>query len=89
MTVKNSTVKVTLSKPIKRGDKDIADITLRKPDTGSLRGCSLSGLLTSSVDDIVVLLPRITQPMLTDVEVAKLDPKDLVSFAGEIISFLT
>jgi len=89
MAARNSTVKVTIHEAIKRGDKEITEITVRKPDVGALRGCSLSGLLTSNVDDIVMLLPRITTPMLTDVEVATLDPRDLVTFAGEIISFLT
>lgn len=89
MAAKNSTVKVTLSNPIKRGDKEIVDITLRKPNTGSLRGCSLSGLLTADVDQVVKILPRISDPVLTELDIEALDVKDLIQCAGEIVTFLT
>ncbi|GAA4087335.1 phage tail assembly protein [Zhongshania borealis] len=80
---------ITLKKPLKRGEQEIAKLKLRKPDTGSLRGCRLSMLLNSDVDSLVMLLPRITEPALTEHDISQMDVKDLVSCASEVVGFLT
>lgn len=79
---------VTLDAPIKRGEKEITRITLNKPNSGALRGASLRGLLDFQTDDIIKVLPRITDPALTDHEANRLDPADLVQMGGVIARFL-
>lgn len=80
---------ITLKKPIKRGEQEITELTLRKPNTGALRGCRLSMLVNSDVESLITLLPRITEPALTEQDIADMDVKDLVSCAGEVVGFLT
>lgn len=79
---------VTLEKPIKRGEKEITSITLNKPNSGGLRGCSLRGLLDFQTDDIIKVLPRVTEPALTDAEAARLEPVDLLKLGAVIAGFL-
>ena len=88
MTEKNHSL-ITLKKPLKHGEQEITEITLRKPNTGALRGCRLSMLLNSDVDSLITLLPRITEPALTEHDITDMDVKDLVSCAGEVVGFLT
>ncbi|TXE26939.1 phage tail assembly protein [Serratia ureilytica] len=79
---------VTLDTPIKRGDMTIDTITLRKPDSGELRGVKLQALMETDVDSLIRVLPRITMPSLTQSEIQKLDPADLYSLAAEVTLFL-
>ena len=82
------TVSVALDTPLKRGETEITELTLRKPSSGELRGLSLAEVLRMDTDSLVVLLPRISNPSLTPVEVRQMDPADLVQCGGEIASFL-
>lgn len=79
---------ITLDVPIQRGSNTIAEITLRKPNAGELRGLSLQRLHQADADELLKLLPRITQPSLTPHECAQLDPADLSEAGGVVISFL-
>ncbi|WP_431274236.1 phage tail assembly protein [Variovorax ureilyticus] len=79
---------VVLDTPIQRGATTITEITLRKPNSGELRGLSLQRLHQADADEIMKLLPRISSPTLTPPECAELDPADLSEFGGHIISFL-
>lgn len=79
---------ITLDTPIKRGDKDIAEIALRKPSAGELRGVTLTDLLQMDVVALTKVLPRISEPALTEVEVARMDPADLVQLGGAVAGFL-
>lgn len=79
--------KVTLDEPIVRGDEKIAELTLRKPTSGELRGLSLKDLLTMETGAVLALLPRISSPPLIDAECSALDPADLFACAVEIGSF--
>jgi hypothetical protein len=80
--------KITLEAPITRGETTITALELRKPNAGALRGISLRGLLDFQADDIVKVLPRITEPALTDHEAARLDPADLLQAGAVIAGFL-
>ena len=80
---------VTLEKPVKRGDQLIAEITLIKPNAGTLRGVSLAAVANSEVDALIKVLPRMTAPMLTEQEVAAMDLPDLVALAGQVVGFLS
>lgn len=79
---------ITLNTPIKRKDQEITALTLRKPMSGELRGCSLMDLTQMEVGALVKVLPRITDPSITDQEAARLDPADLLVLGVETVSFL-
>lgn len=78
---------IGLVEPIVRGETQITSLVLRKPKSGELRGLSLKDLLTSDVMTIVELVPRISDPILTDVEARDLDPADLAEIGGVIRGF--
>jgi hypothetical protein len=73
--------------PIKRGDTEISTLSLRKPMAGELRGVALSNLLQTDVTAILTVLPRISEPPLTQHEADTLEPENLVAVSGEIIAF--
>ena len=79
---------ITLETPLQRGDQTIAEITLRKPSAGELRGLSLVSLLQMEVTALTTVLPRITSPALTNDEINRLDLPDLMQVGGEVASFL-
>ncbi|MDE1528191.1 phage tail assembly protein [Pseudomonas carnis] len=79
---------VTLDTPIRRGTNSIDSITLRKPNSGELRGVSLMELLQMDVGSLIKVLPRISSPSLTAVEVAGMDPADLLALSSKISGFL-
>lgn len=79
---------VPLEEPLKRGETTIDKLQLRRPNSGELRGLSLVQLAQMNVDEVRKLLPRITIPTITVMEVDKLDPADLMEIAGEIGDFL-
>lgn len=82
------TVNVELDTPVARKSGDIAEIILRKPKAGELRGLSLTDILQMDVNALGKLLPRISNPMLTEAEVQGMDPADLVQLGGEVAGFL-
>lgn len=79
---------VVLDQPIVRGATTIAQIALRKPNAGALRGITLSDLLQMDVNAIVRVIPRISTPTLTEAEVRAMDPADLVDAGSVVASFL-
>ncbi|WP_375194772.1 phage tail assembly protein [Sphingobium sp.] len=79
---------VTLDSPIVRGETSIEELKLRKPRSGELRGLSLVDLGQLKVDSLTKLLPRISMPALTEVEVSNMEPADLLACGAEIGSFL-
>jgi hypothetical protein len=79
---------IVLDQPIVRGATTIAQIALRKPNAGALRGITLSDLLQMDVNAIVRVIPRISTPTLTEAEVRAMDPADLVDAGSVVASFL-
>ncbi|TIH10823.1 phage tail assembly protein [Pseudomonas leptonychotis] len=79
---------ITLEEPIKRGETSVTSINLRKPAAGELRGLKLLDLLNGDVNATIRLVPRISNPTLTEQEVAALEPADLLSCADAIAAFL-
>lgn len=79
---------IILSTPVKRGESAITEITLRKPAAGELRGLKLTDLLNGDVSATIRLVPRISQPTLTEQEVAAMDIADLYDCADEVAGFL-
>ncbi|WP_263264903.1 phage tail assembly protein [Pseudomonas sp. RIT-PI-S] len=79
---------IMLDNPIIRGSTSITEVTLRKPLSGELRGLKLVDLLNGDVNATLRLVPRISQPTLTEQEVASLDIADLVLCADAVAVFL-
>src|SRR5471032_3581782 len=77
-----------LDTPLVRGKQSITHVTLRKPTSGELRGTSLSDLVNLDVAALQKVLPRISSPTLTDADVARMDPADLVQLGGIFSGFL-
>lgn len=78
---------VDLDEPLKRGEQIISQITLRKPRSGELRGVSLMDVAQLDVVALQKVLPRITCPILTEADVANLDPADLLALGAELAGF--
>lgn len=79
---------VILDNPIARGEQSITEIVVRKPDSGSLRGTSLNDLLTMDVNALIIVLPRITSPALTAIELRRMEPEDLLQLGQVVSGFL-
>lgn len=79
---------IDLDYPIKRGDTEISKITLRKPNAGALRGTNLQELVSLDVNALSKVLPRISEPTLTQQDVFNLDPADLVQLGTAFAGFL-
>lgn len=79
---------VTLDAPLQRGENMIETVTIRKPMAGELRGVSLIELMQMDVLALRKVLPRITTPTLTDLEIGRMDPADLVQCGVAVSSFL-
>ena len=80
---------IELETPLQRGDQSIDTITLRKPVTGELHGFNMVEIIQMSISALHLLLPRITTPVLSKVEIAALDLVDLAKIAAEISHFFT
>ncbi|MBS7724594.1 phage tail assembly protein [Pseudomonas lalucatii] len=87
MTQPTHSAPIVLEQAIARGKERIDSITLRKPAAGELRGLKLADLLQGDVNAVIRLVPRISQPTLTEPEVAALDVVDLTACADEIVVF--
>ena len=79
---------VILDTPIRRGTTLIDSITLRKPNSGELRGVSLAELLQMDVNSLIKVVPRISTPTLTTLEVSSMDPADLFALSTKVTGFL-
>ncbi len=79
---------VTLDNPIQRGEQTISDIVVRKPMAGQLRGLNMTDILQVDVNALSKLLPRITSPALTEVDIGAMDPADLMQLGQEVAAFL-
>jgi hypothetical protein len=79
---------IELAQPVKRGQTEVKEITLRRPGSGELRGLKLADLVQGDVNAVIRLVPRISQPTLLEQEVAALDAYDLTRCADEIAVFL-
>nr|DAI72855.1 MAG TPA: tail assembly chaperone [Caudoviricetes sp.] len=88
MTEKTTEKSIELDTPILRGKTEITHVTVRKPQSGALRGTRLQALMDMDVNAMMTVLPRVTTPALTSQEIAEMDPADLVSLSVEVVTFL-
>lgn len=79
---------IELDTPIKRGETEIKQVSLRKPAAGELRGANLADLLQMDVSALEKVIPRISDPILTTHEVQSLDPADLFQLGTTVSGFL-
>lgn len=79
---------VDLDAPIKRGNSTVKSIVVRKPNAGSLRGAALTDLLQMDVQTLIKVLPRVTEPALSEAELRELNPADLFQLGEAVSSFL-
>lgn len=83
---------VVLDEPIERGEGDkkqiINEIKLRRPKSGELRGLRLVEVANADVSSLITLIPRISEPGLTETELNNMDPADFSSLAVEVAGFL-
>lgn len=88
MTTTTAPNTIEFDTPIKRGSKTIDAITLRKPNSGELRGLSLSELMQLDVNSLQKVIPRISTPTLTEQDVQQMDPADLLKTGTLVAGFL-
>lgn len=79
---------VTLDTPLQRGKQTVTEVSVRKPKAGALRGVALTDVLQMDVTAITKVLPRITDPALTEAEIRDMDPADLVQLGTAVAGFL-
>lgn len=71
----------------KRGDQSVTKVLLNRPMGGALRGLSTIDVVRQDYNTLVKLAPRITNPIMTEADVAALEPADLMTLGSEIASF--
>ncbi|MDQ7735514.1 phage tail assembly protein [Halomonas sp. SpR1] len=79
---------IELDTPIQRGKNAVTEITVRKPLSGALRGVALVDLLNMDTRSLQKVLPRITEPALTEADCRDLDPADLLQLGTAVSNFL-
>lgn len=82
-----NTTTIELDTPIVRGETTISTLTIKKPDAGQLRGVKLMDLIQMDIDAIIKVTPRITTPIITENDVASLDPVDLLTVSTAVVGF--
>ena len=78
---------VKLARPIQREGGAVGEVTLLEPGPGQLRGLKLSNVMQMDVSTMLVLLPRITKPVLDPAEVEAMGPRDFLQLSQETVLF--
>ncbi|MEX3140701.1 MULTISPECIES: phage tail assembly protein [Serratia] len=82
---------IPLSVAIKRtSGEEITEVTITDTmkQVGALRGLKLYDVMTSDVNSLITLLPRVTSPRLTEVEIASMNIQDFSELATGVATFL-
>lgn len=77
--------KIPLAFPLKRGDHEINEITIREPQTGDLRGLETFSILRMDVNTHRILVARLSD--ITEPEFSSLNVKDLTKIQTEVVNF--
>lgn len=86
MAVENTKTRIaTLAHPLKRGDQEMTQITLRKPGAGELRGIKLLDVMQMDVTAHAAIVPRISD--ITKDEFWQLEAEDLAEVMGSVVGF--
>ncbi|MBA0180322.1 MULTISPECIES: phage tail assembly protein [Pectobacterium] len=89
MTEKQNNV-VILQNPIARKGGDVKEVAITGAlkQAGSLRGLKVYDVMTSDVDTLLTLLPRVTSPALTKEELTAMDTWDFCQLSNAVATFL-
>ena len=87
-TEQQDSVLIVLDEPIKRGATEIKEVTIRRPNSGALRGVSMIDVININVTALQTVLPRITEPTLTREDVLDINVADLMEMGVALASFL-
>ena len=88
-TIADPNVKTAiLENPIKRGEMQIIEVQIRKPNVGTLRNLSLQDVLKWEINAVNTVLTRVTQPALNVAELNAMDVSDYTTLTVELTSFL-
>ncbi len=82
-----TTTNLMLVEPIMRPSGPLTQLALRKPRAGELRGLKIGELFQGDAGSVITLLPRITDPFITDAEAANLSCEDIAEASGIISGF--
>ena len=77
--------KITLTRSLARGEKEIDVVEIREPSAGELRGLDNMDVLRMGVDAHKKLVPRISN--ITENEFNLLSPKDMITIQNEVVAF--
>ncbi|MDX7988234.1 phage tail assembly protein [Xenorhabdus sp. 12] len=83
--------KITFSNPMKLANGTTiteVEITDTMKQVGALRGLKLWDVMTSDVNAMITLLPRVTHPRLSEADVATMPVQDFTLLAEAIANFL-
>lgn len=80
---------VILAAPLTVAGAEIGAIRVRKPSPGEMRGVRLAMLMAMDVDAISAVLPRVTEPALSEATVSEMDLTDFTSLGAALVGFLT
>lgn len=83
------TKNVPLVEPITRGETKISEFSLRKPVAGELRGLQIATLQMGDINAVIKLVPRISNPLITEQEVATLGSEDIAEVSEVISGFFS
>lgn len=88
LTSEKNTNCIALEKPIVRGNTTINEVKVLRPkDSVPFIGVSISELIQMDVNALQKVLPRVTEPKLTNHEVKTLDPADTFSLGAQVAAF--
>jgi len=77
---------VALQKTLRGGT--LTSIEIREPTAGEMRGLSLQDVVRADVNTMIALLPKITNPPITALEVeSQMKAADLIALAGAVAGF--
>lgn len=76
---------VMLDTPIQRGKTVLKEIAIRRPQAGAFRGVALVDVMRMEAQALQKVLPRITEPALTEDELRRMNPADMFQL-GEVVS---
>ena len=78
---------VTLTEPLRRGETELTEITILKPNVLTLKGLKMFEIMQIDVDTYIQLLPRITAPALTKNELQNMEAVDFTALCLETVGF--
>lgn len=80
---------IKLSKALKIGEVEHNEVVVFEPNVLALKGLSIHALQFGQSDQLVELLPKITEPRLSQAVIKQMSVKDLSKFALVVTAFLT